>query len=137
MDERPEPAAEGEEAPPDTFALAMQAASSGRSQDALELLAAEVGRQNSGRGRFQRKLQLAQVCLAVGQEPIALSILEELAATIDRHDLENWEAPDVVAHALALLFGCLSRNGADADQRQKLYGRICRLDPVQALAAGR
>jgi type VI secretion system protein ImpA len=136
MEEPSERDSSGEEAPPDTFALAMQAASSGRSQEALELLSAEIGRQNSGRGRFQRKLQLAQVCLSVGQEPIAHSILEELAATIDKHDLEHWEAPDVVAHALALLWGCMNRNGADAELKQKLYARICRLDPVQALAAG-
>jgi type VI secretion system protein ImpA len=96
-----------------------------------------VSRQNSGRGRFQRKLQLAQVCLSLGQEEIAKSILEELLATIDKHDLEHWESPDLVAHALALLFGCMNRNGTDAEIKQKLYARICRLDPVQALAAGR
>jgi type VI secretion system protein ImpA len=139
MDE-PEPQSdEAAETAPDTFALAMDAARSGRQQEALELLAGEVGRQSSGRGRFQRKLQLAQVCLAVGQETIAHSILEELAGTIDKHDLEHWEAPDVVAHALALLWGCINRNGGDSDAelKQRLYARICRLDPVQALAAGR
>ena len=127
-----------EGAPPDSFALAMQAASAGRSQEALELLMAEIARQTSGRGRFQRKMQLAQICLTVGQEPIAHSILEELVDTIDRHDLEHWEAPDVVAHTLTLLWRCMNRNGeADAEIKQKLYARICRLDPVQALEAGR
>jgi type VI secretion system protein ImpA len=131
-----EPQSEGE-AQPDTFALAMQAASSGRKQEAVELLAAEIERQNSGRGRFQRKLQLAQVCLAVNQETIAHSILEELASTIEKHDLEHWEAPDLVAHALALLWGCLNRNGADEEIKHRLYARICRIDPLQALVAGR
>jgi type VI secretion system protein ImpA len=138
MEESVDSAGTQEDAPPDSFALAMQAASSGRSQEALELLMAEIGRQNSGRGRFQRKMQLAQICLTVGQEPIAHSILEELVNTIDRHDLEHWEAPDVVAHTLTLLWRCMNRNGeADAEIKQKLYARICRLDPVQALEAGR
>jgi type VI secretion system protein ImpA len=137
MEDAPQSSETAEPAQPDTFALAMQAATSGRSQEALELLSAEVARQNSGRGRFQRKLQLAKVCLSLGQEEIAKSVLEELLATIDKHDLEHWESPDLVAHALALLFGCMNRNGADAELRQKLYARICRLDPVQALVAGR
>jgi type VI secretion system protein ImpA len=126
-----------EEGAPDTFELAMKSAASGNSREALELLAGEIGRQNSGRGRFQRKLQLAQVCLSLKQEPIAYSILEELAVTIDKHDLENWETPDMVAHALALLLGCMNRNGVEGELKQKLYARICRLDPVQALKAGR
>ena len=137
MDDTSEPSAEGQEQAPDTFQLAMDAARSGRGQEALEMLSAEIGRQNSGRGRFQRKLQLAQICLSVGHETIAYSVLEELAATVDRHQLESWEAPDVVAHALALLYGCMQRNGADPDLGKQLYSRICRLDPVQALGHSR
>ncbi len=132
-----EPTADGEEPAPDTFQLAMNAARSGRAQEALEMLTVEIGRQNSGRGRFQRKLQLAQVCLSVGHELIAHSILDELASTVDRHQLENWEAPDVVAHALSLLYGCMQRNGSDPELGKLLYARICRLDPVQALGHSR
>jgi type VI secretion system protein ImpA len=134
MDEPAEPvSAAGEPAPPDSFQLATEAARSGRSEDAIEILADEIGRQTSGRGRFQRKLQLAQICLSVGQDSIAHSLLEELASAIDRHQLEDWESADVVAHALSLLYSCIQRAEIDPAQKAKLYARICRLDPVQAL----
>jgi type VI secretion system protein ImpA len=120
-----------EEKAPDTYELAMDAARSGRGQDALELLTAEIGHQTSGRGRFQRKLQLAQICLSIGQHAIASSVLQELAATIDDHKLESWESPELVAHALALLLGTLEQD-EEAD-RKAIYARICRLDPVQAM----
>ena len=122
-----------EEKVPDTFELATEAARAGRYQEAIELLTGEIGRQNSGRGRFQRKLQLAQICLSIGQEAIASSILQELSATIDQHQLESWESPEVVAQALAMLLGCMQHAGVDEQERRVVYARICRLDPVQAM----
>jgi type VI secretion system protein ImpA len=118
---------------PDAFQLATDALKSGRTEQAFEIMAEEIGRQTSGRGRFQRKLQLAQICLAGGQQAIAHSLLEELAEAIDKHSLEAWESPDVVAHALSLLYACLERTEMEPAQKARLYARICRLDPVQAL----
>jgi type VI secretion system protein ImpA len=126
---------EGEK-PPDAFELAMDAARSGRQQDAFEILIREASHQNSGRGRFQRRLQLAQVCLSTGADAIAYPILQELATTIAKHQLEEWESPDMVAHAFALLYRCMSDH-APEEEKRTLYSKICRLDPVQALAHSR
>ena len=133
--EEPEPVSEasGEPLPPDAFQMALEAARSGNADHAVELLADEITRQSSGRGRFQRKLQLAQICLSTGQQGIAHSLLEELAEAIEKHQLESWEAPDLVAHALSLLYACVERTGTDDAVKARLYARICRLDPVQAL----
>jgi type VI secretion system protein ImpA len=134
--EEPEPAIgseTGEPLAPDAFQLALEAARSGNAEHAIELLADEITRQTSGRGRFQRKLQLAQICLSTGQQAIAHSLLQELAEAIDQHQLERWEAPDLVAHALSLLYACVERSEMDNAEKAKLYARICRLDPVQAL----
>jgi len=120
---------------PDTFELAMQAARSGRPQEGIEMLMRELGQERSGRARFQRKVQLAQLCVSVGHEAVAHPILQELAGEIERRRLEDWEAPDVVAHPLALLYG-IARD-ASPEERQKLYSWICRLDPLQALNVGR
>jgi type VI secretion system protein ImpA len=125
------------EASIDSYELAQQAARSGRKQEAIEILTGEISRQNSGRGRFQRKMQLAQLCIQMGHEAISKSILEELARTIDRHELEAWESADVVAHALSMLYDCMQNSDGDAIEKQKLYSRICRLDPMQALAHSR
>lgn len=123
--------------PPDAYELAVQAARGGRPQDGIELLMRELGQERSGRGRFHRKVQLSQLCVSTGYDKIALPILQELAAEIERRKLEDWEAPDLVASPLALLYQCLGKSGGDAEQRAKLYSWICRLDPLAALGVSR
>ncbi len=76
----------------------MQAARSGRAQDGIELLMRELAQEHSGRGRFHRKVQLSQLCVSTGHENIALPILQELAAEIERRKLEDWESP-IWSHA--------------------------------------
>jgi type VI secretion system protein ImpA len=115
----------------------MEAAQAGRQQEAFELMVREAAHQNSGRGRFQRRLQLAQLCLSTGAESIAFPILQDLKSTIDRHSLEDWESPEMVAHAFALLYRCMEREAVPEEEKKTLYSKICRLDPVQALAQSR
>ena len=124
------------EALPDTFELAMEAVRGGRVEEAITMLAEEAARQTTGRGRFQRKLQLAQVCLSTGHEAIAQPLLEELQSAVDHHKLEEWESPDTVAHALSLLYSCLARTDADPAVKSKLYARVCRLSPMHAVRSG-
>jgi type VI secretion system protein ImpA len=122
-----------EPAPPDSFVLAVEAARAGRGNEAIQMLASEIPRQQSGRARFQRKLQLAQICMMTGHETLAQPILEELAQSIDQHQLDEWESREIVAQPLVMLYK-LQRDEA---AKQKLYARISRLDPVQALECGR
>ena len=65
---------------------------------------------------------------------IAQPILEELARQIDKFGLEEWESADLISHPLTLLLRCLAKSGQSGEDRQKIYARICRLDPVQALS---
>ncbi|MEN6602911.1 MAG: type VI secretion system domain-containing protein, partial [Bryobacteraceae bacterium] len=135
-----EPEAEGgaaAERPPDAYDLAREAIGSGHPEQAIDILTREVAAERSGRGRFQRRLQLAELCLAAGHERIAQPILEQLSAEIDRRSLEDWESSSMIAHPLALLYRCLSRSGATEEVKQAIYDRICRLDPMQALSCGR
>jgi type VI secretion system protein ImpA len=132
------PAAEqGVPAPPDVFELAMQAARSGRPQEGIELLMREMTQERTGRGRFQRKAQLAQLCVGTSHEAIAFPILKDLAAEIERRKLEDWEASDLLAHPLALLYRCLTHMEGSQEESQKLYSWICRLDPLAALSVSR
>jgi type VI secretion system protein ImpA len=95
--------------------------------------------ETSGRNRFQRKLLLAEVCLASKRERLARSILEELAEQIDKFQLEFWETSELVCSVWTRLYQ-LYRQGesgsADAERAKKLYDRLCRLDPWQALTCG-
>ncbi len=131
------PAAEEEPAegkPPDAYDMALQAARSGHAQEAIEIMANEAAQESSGRGRFHRRVQLAQICLGAGRAELAAPILQDLAGEIERRNLEAWEQADMLSHPLALLLRCLAKLDATAEERQKLYARICRLDPLQALS---
>jgi type VI secretion system protein ImpA len=122
---------------PDANDLAIEAARAGKRQEAIEILMREATAEKSGRGRFQRRLQLAQLCISMGYEHIAHPILEEITAEIDSRGLEGWEPPALVAQPFVLLYQCLAKAKASPEVKQKIYDRICRLDPLQALACGR
>jgi type VI secretion system protein ImpA len=122
---------------PDVRELAEQAVRSGRIQDAFELLSREIAQEISGRARFHRKIQLAALCLSAKREDIAYPILLELAEEIYRRKLEEWEESSALAHPLALLLRCMDKLGYDDAAKQKIYQKICRLDPVQALSGMR
>ena len=121
----------------DAYDLAMEAMRSRRPQDAIEILSQEIAQVRSGRLRFQRKIQLAQVCMASGYETIALPILEDIGKEIEQRNLEDWEASDTLAHPLVLMFRCLSKLDSNPEERQRIYSRICRLDPLQALSCSK
>jgi type VI secretion system protein ImpA len=128
---------DGEPLPPDAYQLATEAAQSGRPGEAFSILSREIAQERTGRARFLRKIQLAQLCLATGNDEIGRPILQELAEEIESRRLEAWEESETIAQPLALLYRSLA-TAADCDEeRRKLYARICRLDPARALSLGR
>ena len=126
-------ASAGAEAAPDTFELAMAAARTGRPREGIEMLMREMAQERNGRARFHRKVQMTQLCIGTGHDAIAMPILRELAAEIERRKLEDWESPELLAQPLALLYRCLAKADGSEEERQKLYSWICRLDPLQAM----
>jgi type VI secretion system protein ImpA len=123
-----------ERAAADPVDNAMELARAGRTEDAIALIKAQLAQERSARGRFCRKTRLAAVLVESGQEAIALPILQDLAAEIEAHKLEDWESGDMVAEPLALLYRCLRKLNGDPALLESLYVRICRLDPLQALS---
>jgi type VI secretion system protein ImpA len=124
----------GVEAAPDPYELAMEKVRKGRVDEAIEMLAEDIAIQQAGRDRFHSKVRFCQLCLATNRDQLALPILEELVDTIDQHRLDTWETPDSIAHPLTLFYRCLDKAGAEPALKQKIYSRICRLDPMQALS---
>jgi type VI secretion system protein ImpA len=118
---------------PDVFDVATRAVAAGHHQEGMEMLSRELARERSGRGRFLRKKQMAQLCLSIERAAIALPLLTDIAAEIDARKLEEWEPADEVAHALALYYRCLTALEGSEEEKQRLYERICRLDPAQAM----
>ena len=95
-------------------------------------------RETTGRNRFQRRLLLAEACLASQRPRLARSILEELAEQIDKFQLEAWESSEVISSVWTRLYRLYKKGGdsADREKAEKLYERLSRLDPWQALACG-
>ena len=122
--------------PVDTYVMALQSLREGQERKAFEILQKDIAAQRSGRERFRRKMQLVEMCVSTSKQNIAQPILDDLAAAIDMHKLDEWEDPSMVAGALAAILKLSQRIQADKAQQQKLFERICRLDPAQALADG-
>jgi type VI secretion system protein ImpA len=119
--------------PVDTFKMAREALVAGQPEKAFELLTQEIARQACGRGRFHRKLQLVQLCIQAGKEAVAQPLLDDLLAAIELHKLEDWEEKETVAEALAAVLTSSKKVQANAAEKQKIFDRICRLDPLRAL----
>ncbi|MDQ6829127.1 MAG: type VI secretion system domain-containing protein, partial [Gemmatimonadota bacterium] len=118
------------------FERASSEARAGNPQKAMELLKRELEREQSRRGRWLRQGQLASIMVDHGLSQVAAPILEELVLSIEAHRLEEWEASEVVAQPLTLLYRCLEKLEGDAARRHELYLRICRLDPMAAIGFG-
>ena len=120
----------------DAYALAQDTLKAGQAEKAFEIMRKEIARQRSGRGRFERTLQLVELCVAAGKEAIAQPLLDDLAAKIEEHKLDDWEEKEMVAAALATVLRISRRVLDDEAEKRRLFDRICRLDPVRALSAG-
>lgn len=120
--------------PRDARALAAAEARAGRTERGIAILTRELEREKTRRGRFLYQTQLAKIMVEAGHEAVAKPLLEELIGSIESHKLEEWEAGDLVAQPLALLYRCLDKLDGDSETKQSLYLRICRLDPLQAIS---
>jgi type VI secretion system protein ImpA len=123
--------------PTDAYASALQALREGKERKAFEILQQDIGRKRSGRERFRRRMQLVEICATTNKPNVAQPILDDLAAAIETHKLDEWEDPGLVASALATLMKMSVKIQADKAAQQKLFERICRLDPAQAIGDGK
>jgi type VI secretion system protein ImpA len=117
----------------DPYALAKQALALGQEEKAFALMRSEIARQRSGRGRFRRTMQLIELAVAAGKDAIAQPLLDDVTATIENHKLDSWEDPEQVAGDLLRLMRNSRKIQDSVDDKQAIFERICRLDPVQAL----
>lgn len=119
---------------PDVFGSAMAEVRAGRSHRAIELLTAELNRDPSPRGRFLRQTQIAYIMVEAGLFDVAEPILQQLIEQIDEQKLERWESGPLVAQPMALMHRVLEKTQSNSSEQERLYLRVCRLDPIQALA---
>jgi type VI secretion system protein ImpA len=128
---------EEEDDEPDAWQTAQRELQRGRTDEALAALRRQLGRETSERARFQRQVQMARVCLASKSEAVALPILEDLSAEIERHGLTEWEDAEMIGEPLELLHRCLSKVRPEDERLRKIYDQLCRLDPLRAMRLAR
>jgi type VI secretion system protein ImpA len=132
MQDAASPAQGAEAGGNDAYDLALEMAQSGNLEEAMKVLSLQIGKERSGRGRFLRRMQFAQLCILARRYAIALPILQDLAHEIETRNLEGWEQPEQIAQTLALLLQSMQKLRATDEEKQKVYAQICRLDPLQA-----
>jgi type VI secretion system protein ImpA len=120
----------------DPYILAKDALAAGQEEKAFAIMRVEIARQRSGRHRFRRTMETIELAIAAGKDSIAQPLLEDIAAAIEAHKLDAWEDPEQIAGDLSKLMRYSKKIQASAADKQKLFERICRLDPVQALDVG-
>ena len=129
--------AEVEEETPEIYEAALALLKSGKAREAISMLVRDSELQPSGRMRFQRRVQVAQLCLTANQDAIAYPVLMDISSEIEKRGLESWETGAMLAHPLSLLLRCLDRRKNSADDREAIFARLCRLDPQAAITSGR
>ena len=101
---------------------------------AIGLLMQRADRERSERARFITRAEAAAIMISRGEMAVARPILDDLLKEVDEHKLEDWEAGEVVARPLGLLYRCL--NQGEIPLKQQIYQRICRMDPLLARSIG-
>ena len=136
-EDRPDP---GDDTDPDrarregSFERAQQMVQGGDPEGAIRLLMRRADRERSERARFFSRAEAAAIMVSRGEMAVARPILDELLHEVDQHNLEDWEAGEVVARPLGLLYRCLDQG--EGPIKQQIYQRICRLDPLLARSIG-
>ena len=133
----PPPATSNGNAPPDIYETALAVLKQGRMGEAINMLVRDAELQPSGRARFHRRVQMAQLCLAADQAAVAYPVLRDLSSEIERRALETWESGEMLAQPLSLLLRCLTQRKGTEDEREVIFDRLCRLDPQAALTVKR
>jgi type VI secretion system protein ImpA len=77
--------------------------------EGLRVLQARVIEAPSGRDRFIRQLQFAEVCLEAGMPSLAFPMFDDISKTIESRQLEAWETRDVIVRAWMGLAQCCER----------------------------
>jgi type VI secretion system protein ImpA len=124
------------DATPDVWEQAQALVRGRQVAEALQLVRRAMNTAATGRERFYRKLQLAELCLMVNNHRLALPLSEDLARQVDEFRLEQWEDEGWSARVWAALYRCLRHAGTangNAERLQQVFTRLCRLDINQAL----
>jgi type VI secretion system protein ImpA len=109
----------------------------GSKVDGLRLMQTQLAAATSGRDRFLRQLQLAELSLEAGVYSLAFPVFDELVKVVDARHLEEWEDHAVVTRVLKGLARCcelLKTTDATYAQREsEARERAARLESARTV----
>ena len=110
----------------------------GSKVDGLRLMQTQLAAAPSGRERFLRQLQLAELCLEAGVYSLAFPVFDELARVIDTRQLEEWEDTALITRVWKGVVRCCgllkTQNPASATREREILDKMARLDSSQTAA---
>ncbi len=114
-----------------------------KTTEAVNLFQEGIKATTEKREQFIWRLSLARFCLSAKLPQVAVPHLEQLEREVGRFSLEEWE-PRLALDGLVLLYRAyqkaLDEEKAFPDtgeKAQKLFARLCQLDPMMALSLGK
>ena len=106
-------------------------------EEALNMMQAGINEEPTCKGRFQRRLNLANLCLDAGQPAMARPLLEQLDDDIGRFSLDQWE-PGLCIQVWGHLRRCYQEllpqqaqqesDGFYKEKADRIFEKLCRLD---------
>ncbi len=117
----------------DPFRIATEALRRGDKPKALEIMRNEIETQSSGRGKFLRQVQVAELCVQANAKDIAQPFLSQVKQTMEEFRVPLWEDRALVVQALVDLYLYHEETIDNSTDRAAIFEQVCRLDPVRAL----
>jgi len=106
-------------------------------EEAVNMMQAGIDEEPTCKGRFQRRLNLANLCLDAGQPAMARPLLEQLDDDIGRFSLDQWE-PGLCIQVWGHLRRCYQElspqqaqqesDGFYKEKADRIFEKLCRLD---------
>ena len=134
MSSVPHPKAANGEKAPDVIELAMKAARAGKVQEAIGILTREMKTNAPGAAASSGTSSSPTFFLPPSTKPSLTRSWLNWRKKLNAANSKNGKKPSVVAQPLALLYRCAEKLGRDDAEKEKIYQKLCRLDPGQALS---
>lgn len=99
---------------------------------AMDTLQSAYAGSTSGEEGFRWRLLHAKVAIDAMKPQIALALIDDLEADIDRYRLDEWR-PDLAASAYTLTLQSFNRTQIERERYDRIFNRLCKLDPAAAM----
>lgn len=122
------------------FREAGKHAAAGKLPAAIHVLQDGLHQDGTRRGRFLLRLAMARMCMQANKPAVASPILENLESEIEALTLHEWE-PALALEVWSQLHQCYGMLNSDEagfqdhleEKAQRVFARICHVDPARAL----